>query len=260
MVIAGGTGVKHWSHLRFYAGLVQVDVQVVKAGDFDAGGADLVAGVVGGNPSALVMPATGRTPLGIYAALAARSEPTWSGVGVAQLDEYVGVGMDDPRSLRGWMERTFATPLGISPERVIALDGTAPELAAECRRFDQELAEAGGLDLAIVGLGPNGHLGFNEPPSDADAPTREVALAAESIDSNGAYWGGSERVPRRALTAGMSVILSARRVLLVVCGAHKHRILHRAVGGPVTEEVPASFLQTHAAVTVLVDEAAWHGD
>src|SRR5205807_8145018 len=118
---------------------------------------------------------------------------------------------------------------------------------------------AGGYDLSVLGLGPNGHLGFNEPPCDAEVPTRMVELTEASIESNTHYWGGRERVPRRAVTAGMAQLLAARQTLLVVSGAHKREILLRAVIGPITPDVPASYLQQVANVTVLADRAAWSG-
>ncbi len=113
----------------------------------------------------------------------------------------------------------------------------------------------GGLDLAVLGLGPNGHLGFNEPPSLPDAPTRTLALTPASLESNRAYWG-ELAVPEGAITAGMDVILAARQTLLLVGGTHKRAVLHAALEGPETPEVPASFLR-RTALTVIADEAAW---
>ena len=103
-------------------------------------------------------------------------------------------------------------------------------------------------------------LGFNEPPADPQSSTRMVDLTEESIESNARYWGGRDQVPRRALTAGMAALLTARQTLLLVSGPHKHDILHRTVEGAVTSEVPASYLQGAANVTVIADRAAWHGE
>jgi len=177
-----------------------------------------------------------------------------------QLDEYLNVQGGDPRSLYGWMERAFVRPLGIT--KVIRFGGSsgddgALEPQAACVRFDREVAGAGGIDLAILGLGPNGHLGFNEPPSGPDAPTRALELTRESLASNAAYWGELE-VPTQALTAGMPLILSSRRVLLLVSGAHKREVLARALRGPQTLELPASYLRG-TNLTVLADEAAAQG-
>jgi glucosamine-6-phosphate deaminase len=157
------------------------------------------------------------------------------------------------------MRRAFVEPMGLAPRQTRRLDATAADPAAECARFDRAIADAGGLGLAVLGLGPNGHLGFNEPPCPADAPSRLVELSPGSVASNAAYWGSEDRVPRRALTMGMAPILAARRILLVVSGDHKHAILRRTVKGPVGPDVPASWLQRHPRATVVADRAAWEG-
>jgi glucosamine-6-phosphate deaminase len=223
-------------------------------------GADMVAEIVAAQPAAAVVPAMGDTPMGIYAELAARrqgGEFDASRLRVFQLDEYAGIGPDDLRSLYGWLVRSFAAPLGIHEVNVVRLRGDVEDVAAACRAYERAAREAGGFDLAILGLGPNGHLGFNEPPSEPDAPTRVVELTEESMESNARYWGGKHSVPRMAVTAGMDLLMSAKHVLLVVSGAHKSDILRRAVGGPPTPDVPASWLQLAADVTVLADRAAW---
>jgi len=215
--------------------------------------------VIAARPNATLLVATGTSPMGLYAELARRhqrGEIETSQLHVVQLDEYVGVGEDDRRSLSGWMQRSFVAPLGVPETNVIRLPGDAPDPAAACRAYDAAIARLGGIDLAILGLGPNGHLGFNEPPSAADAPTRAVDLTPASVASNAPYWGGADHVPWQALTAGMAVLLAARRTLLVVSGAHKWEILHRTLHGPVTPDLPASFLQQHPEATVLADRAA----
>ena len=214
--------------------------------------ADLIAQQIRTKPDATLLIATGNTPLPTYAELAARDLGTHQ-VRAVQLDEYLGVSEDDPRSLYAWMRRDFIQPLGI--ERTLRFEPHAPDPRAFCERYAQRIRDLGGIDLAILGLGPNGHLGFNEPPSSADAPTRVVTLSDASVASNAAYWQGLG-VPRRALTVGMDLILGAKTCLLLVTGEHKRDILQRTLHGPVTPEVPASFLQ-NAALTVLADEAAY---
>ncbi len=216
--------------------------------------ADLIAAAIREKPTLSVLVATGNTPLRTYEKLAWRR-----GTGLEtrhltalQLDEYVGVSEDDSRSLYGWMREVFVEPLGVT--QVVRLRGDAEDTEAACRAYDHEVTECDGVDLAVLGLGPNGHLGFNEPPSDADAPTRQVTLSEASLRSNAAYWEGE--VPRRALTCGMSTLLGARRTLLLVSGGHKREVLRRALQGPVTPELPASYLQNRH-VTVIVDRAAW---
>ncbi|MEF2277225.1 glucosamine-6-phosphate deaminase [Deinococcus sp. YIM 134068] len=216
--------------------------------------ADLIEGVVREKPTLSLLVATGNTPLATYTELTRRNLDA-SAVTAVQLDEYLGVGEDDPRSLWGWMRRAFVEPLGV--RKVIRLDATAPDPVEACRRFELEVAALGGIDLALLGLGPNGHLGFNEPPCLPDAGTRPVTLTPESLASNAAYWDGLA-VPTGALTAGMDLILGARQTLLLVSGAHKRGILARTLQESPTPEVPASWLRG-TNTTVLADRAAWGG-
>ncbi len=225
-------------------------------------GADRIAALIAANPTATLLLATGDTPMGIYRELAARYAAgglDMSRLRVFQLDEYLGVPPGDPRSLYDWMVRSFVEPLGIPAENVVRLPWNAQDADAACRAYEQAVAAAGGFDLSILGLGPNGHLGFNEPPVDPQAPTRVVDLTPASLASNARYWGEGATVPHQAVTAGMDLLLVARQTLLVVSGAHKRDILHRTVAEPPTPEVPASYLQRAAQVTVLTDRAAWPG-
>ena len=222
-------------------------------------GADLVVKLFNEKPDAAVVVATGNTPLGLYRELAtAYASGAFDSrkLRVFQLDAYLGLTADDPRSLNGWTQRVFLTPLNIDARHVVTLPGDSADPEATYRAYDKAVAEAGGFDLAILGLGPNGHLGFNEPPALATDATRVVNLTEKSIVSNAAYWGGRDQVPRQALTAGMHVLLAAKKKLLLVSGAHKHDILQKMLEGPITPEVPASYLRTSSNVTVLVDRAA----
>jgi glucosamine-6-phosphate deaminase len=235
-------------------------VVVEDAEELGRRGADLVAERLAAVPDAWVAVATGETPVGMYAELAERRRSglvDTSRMTAVQLDEYLGLEADDRRTLYGWMRRSFLEPLGIADGCVerLPLDG---DLAAACAAFDRALEARGGLDLAILGLGTNGHLGFNEPPVDRAAPTREVDLSPATVEANARYWGHVEDVPTRAVTMGMAQLLSARAIVLVVSGAGKREIVHRALEGPVEPAVPASFLQQAGTdVTVVVDRAAW---
>lgn len=229
------------------------------AEQFSQLGANIIADTLNGRPDAALLVATGNTPMGIFEELARRHRSgslDTSRARVFQLDEYVDVDEDDVRSLYGWTRRSFIDPLGIPHSQVTRLmaDTGDPQRA----RLDYEAAvdAAGGLDLAILGLGPNGHLGFNEPPCAADAPTRLIDLTEESVVSNAVYWGGRDQVPRRAMTAGMDIIMAARHILVVVMGAHKQDILRRTMESPMTPQVPSSWLQGAANVTILADRAA----
>jgi len=241
-----------------------VDVRVVRAGHVGAIGAEwvrtaLAASSRAGRAAPTLMPALGSTALPVYAALSsarARGELDTSPLRLIQLDEYHPIRADDPRSLIGWLRRDVAGPLGIPEERILALDGGAADPSEACRAYDAAVAAAGGVDVAVLGLGPNGHVGFNEPTSDADAPTRRVDLSPASLASNARYWPDQD-VPRGAVTAGMSTILGARQILLLVSGATKRRILLETLTRPVGPELPATYLRTHPRVTLVADHAAW---
>lgn len=226
------------------------------------GAAADVAEVVRRRPEAAVLFAVGESPVALYAELAERrriGELDTTRMRAVQLDEYMGVAPSDERAFFRWFERDVLGPLAIPAERTIGLRGDVTNVAAECERYDLAVRDAGGIDLAILGLGANGHLGFNEPPSGPDAPTRVVDLTDESIDANARYWGGRHRVPGRAVTAGMRVLLAARGTILVVSGEHKRDILRATLEGPLTPEVPASYLRTIPGVRVYADRAAWEG-
>ncbi len=218
-----------------------------------------IAALIGERPDAVLLAATGNTPMGCYAELARLRESgdlDASQTRVVQLDDYLGLEDGDPRSLFRWMERALLIPLGIGRDRTLPImsDGDEdPELA--CRAYEAQIEALGGIDLAILGLGRNGHLGFNEPPSSADALTRVVSLTPESLESNAAYWSEG-RVPERAVTAGMSVILAARRVLVLVSGAAKASVLARLMESGPDSWLPASHLHLHPNASILADREA----
>jgi glucosamine-6-phosphate deaminase len=224
-------------------------------------GADVIVEILGPRPTARVVAATGETPIGVYQELARKAaDGTFDGSGltVLILDEYVGAPADDGGSLASWLRRDFVEPLRIPDAQVIELpaDG-APDA---CAAYDRRMIEDGGLDLAILGIGTNGHIGFNEPPSDAATPTRLVALSEESIAASRRYRDGQGTVPRYAVTLGMAPLLAARACVLLASGPAKAEIVRRAMLGPVSPEVPASFLRERAGVRVIVDRAAWPGE
>ncbi len=202
---------------------------------------------------------TGNTPLGMYEELIAAREAgrlDLSRLRLFQLDEYAGIARDDWRSFDGWLRRAFLDRAGVAPGAVTRFDPEAPDPVAEASRMERAIAAAGGIDLLVVGLGLNGHVGFNEPGSPPDSPTRLVDLAPESLRSNAAYWGDEGLVPRRAYTLGLGTLSKARQSLLLVSGGAKAEILAATLDGPVTPEVPATFLRDRPGVTVIADRAA----
>jgi glucosamine-6-phosphate deaminase len=240
-------------------------VELIVVNNYEAlsrAGADWLAEEIRTKPGAAIVVATGDTPMGAYRELTERCSQgliDTSRLRVFQLDAYLGLVPDERRSLFSWTRRSFIEPLSIPETNVVRLAGDAHDPREACRAYDAAVRAVGGFDISILGLGPNGHLGFNEPPSPPDAPTRVVHLTQESILSNARYWGDEDLVPRQALTCGMDLLLAARRTLLLVSGAHKHQILHRTVEGPQSPDVPASYLQSASNVTVLADQAAWQG-
>lgn len=237
-------------------------IQVPTYADLSRVAADLICAAVAHNPRSAIVVATGDTPMGAYAELAQRhalGQFDSAHLRVFQLDAYWGLPPDDARSLYGWMWRSFLQPLHISDAQVTRLKGDAADPAAVCAAYDAAVAQVGGFDVSILGLGPNGHLGFNEPPSPADAPTRMVNLTEASIASNAHYWGGREHVPPQALTCGMAPLLAAKQTLLLVSGARKRHILQQTLYGPITPDVPASLLRLANHVTVIADQAALGG-
>ena len=209
--------------------------------------------------------ATGRTMDPIYRALALQLSqlPFAEGERLRErwlsfnLDDYVGLGPDDPRSFRATMRARLVLPLGLDCERVRLPEGSAADPDAEARRYGQELEAAGGVGLQLLGLGLNGHVGFNEPPCAADVRCRCVCLSASTRAANAAEFGGNpEAVPARAITLGLREILAARSILLVVTGAAKAGMLRWILQGPPTPELPASWLHRHPRVMVVADDAA----
>ncbi|MDE3229307.1 MAG: glucosamine-6-phosphate deaminase [Chloroflexota bacterium] len=222
--------------------------------------AELVADALRARPDATIAVPTGATPQGFYLELAALHQQgafDASRLRVFQLDEYVGVAADDPRSFYAWLERVFLRPLGIASAQVTRLRGDAADVQQACAEYDAALREAGGLDLAALGLGANGHIGFNEPPADPASPTHETTLSAETIAANTRYWGAGVSVPTRAVTCGMANLLAARMQVVLVAGAEKHAILRRVLDGPVSAQVPASWLWRCAGCVIVADAAAW---
>lgn len=209
--------------------------------------------------------ATGRTMEPVYRRLAARvadlpaaeAEVLRRGWCSFNLDAYVGLPPADPRAFAAEMERLLVRPLGLDPRRVRLPDGLAADPEAEARRYAEAVVTAGGIGLLLLGLGLNGHVGFNEPPCLATAPCRVVALSATTRRQNaGAFGGDPAAVPARAITLGMAEILAAERILLVVTGAAKAAILRRCLREPPGPERPASWLQHHPDVTVIADATA----
>jgi glucosamine-6-phosphate deaminase len=212
------------------------------------------------NPPLVLGLPTGRTPVGLYhelAALAARGRADFSHATTFNLDEFLGLPPTHPGSYRRYMESHLFGRVNVLPARVNFLDGSAPDPIAECARYEQAISAAGGIDVQILGIGTNGHIGFNEPAADLHARTHRVRLKPETRRSNAALFGGAlSEVPTEALSMGMATILQARSIVLLATGRSKADCIERMLNGPITPQLPASFLQVHRDVDVLMDEAA----
>ena len=203
---------------------------------------------------------TGRTPVALYREIRSRSRRghvDWSQVRTFNLDEFVGLGAGDAGSYRSYMQAELFDHVRIEVGNVGMLDGRAANLAAECARYERALVGAGGIDIQILGIGANGHIGFNEPADALIAETHVTELRADTRAANAGWFGGDpRRVPAHALSMGMATILHAREIVLMATGAEKSEAVAAMIDGPITTRLPASFLQVHSRVTVMLDRAA----
>jgi glucosamine-6-phosphate deaminase len=222
--------------------------------------AELLADTLASHPRVVLGLPTGRTPVRLYkqlVALAAAGELDLSQATTFNLDEFLGLPPTHTGSYRHFMEHHLFGQLGARAPRVHFLDGSAADPEAECLRYEATIASTGGIDLQILGLGANGHIGFNEPGPELAPRTHRVVLRPETRRSNASLFGGDvERVPQEALSMGMATILQARRIVLLATGASKAACVRQMVEGPLTTMLPASFLQLHARVEVMLDVAA----
>jgi glucosamine-6-phosphate deaminase len=203
---------------------------------------------------------TGRTPIRLYhevGTLYAHGQIDFSRATTFNLDEFFGIPSSHRGSYRTFMEQHLFSRVNVAPERINFLNGAAPDPEAECCRYEEAIAAAGGIDLQLVGIGTNGHIGFNEPARELAGRTHRVTLKASTRRSNAALFGGDvARVPTEALSMGMATILHARQVVLLATGKSKARCIERLVKGPLTTKLPASFLQLHRDVELVLDKAA----
>ncbi|AXG80186.1 glucosamine-6-phosphate deaminase [Streptomyces paludis] len=237
-------------------------MEVVIVKDAPAGGAlvaDSIAALLRRKPDALLGVATGSTPLPVYQALAAQvraGSVDVSRARIAQLDEYVGLPPGHPESYRSVVLREVVEPLGLDEAAFLGPDGSADDVQAACEAYDRALAEAGGVDLQLLGIGTDGHIGFNEPCSSLASRTRIKTLTRQTRADNARFFDSPDQVPHHVITQGIGTILEARHLVLLATGEGKAEAVAQAVEGPVAALVPASALQLHPHVTVIVDEAA----
>lgn len=219
--------------------------------------ANIIAAQVILKPDCVLGLATGSSPLGTYARLAEMcdaGELDFSKVRSVNLDEYIGLDGNNDQSYRYFMNTNLFSKININLENTNVPSGIAEDLDAECARYDQLIEDLGGIDLQLLGIGLDGHIGFNEPADFFAKGTNIVDLHESTIQANARFFENEDQVPKKAITMGMAAIMKAKRVLLIANGPAKKDILDKAFNGPITPQVPASILQLHPNVTVIYCE------
>jgi glucosamine-6-phosphate deaminase len=229
------------------------------AGEASAQAARIVAALIRGKPRAVLGLPTGATPIAFYNELVAmhtRGEADFAEVTTFNLDEYAGLAPDHPQSYAHFMREHFFSRVNIAHWRAHMPNGLAPDIAKHCEAYEAAIVEAGGIDLQLLGLGSDGHIGFNEPSSSLGSRTRLKTLTEQTIRDNARYFTTPDQVPRHVITMGVGTILDARRCLVLAFGERKAAAVAAMVEGPITADVPASALQFHPSCALLVDEPA----
>jgi glucosamine-6-phosphate deaminase len=211
-------------------------------------------------PDTVLGLATGSSPLAVYDELARRHvehELSFARVRAFMLDEYVGLAADHPERYRNVIEKEIASRVDFAPGAVRGPDGLSDDLVRACAEYEEAIASVGGVDLQLLGIGTDGHIAFNEPGSSLASRTRIKTLTRQTREDNARFFGGDiDQVPQHCLTQGLATIMSARHLVLLATGRGKAEAVHQLVEGPVSAMWPATILQHHPHVTVLVDDAA----
>ena len=220
--------------------------------------ADMITEAVRKRPETVLGLATGSTPTLLYKALiqAHRDGLDFSRVRTFNLDEYHGLAPDHPQSYRRFMEEQLFNHLNLDLANTHVPDGLAKDVAAHCAAYEAEIKAAGGIDIQVLGIGSNGHIGFNEPASSLVSRTRLVALTQQTISDNARFFDAADEVPRHAISMGIGTILEAKRCIMLCFGEHKAKAVRAAIEGGVSQFTPASALQMHPDTTVFLDDAA----
>lgn len=235
-------------------------MKIYCAKDYEAASiaaANLIAAQILLKPDSVLGLATGSTPVGAYQKLIEKykaGELDFSQITSINLDEYRGLTADNINSYRYFMKEQLFDHININPVNTYVLDGTRePEEA--CKEYDRIIQGSGGIDLQLLGLGHNGHIGFNEPASEFTKTTHCVDLSQSTIEANARFFDSLEEVPKQAYTMGIQSIMQAKKIIVMACGKDKHDIVKKAFYGPICPEVPASVLQLHKDVILIGDEA-----
>jgi glucosamine-6-phosphate deaminase len=237
-----------------------MEVVIAASEELAALAADAIEALLNRTPEAVLGLATGSSPLGIYDELARRHRDgrvSLSRARAFMLDEYVGLPADHPQRYRNVIEQEIASRVDFGPGAVVGPDGLADDLVAACAQYEEAIVRAGGVDLQILGIGTDGHVGFNEPGSSLASRTRIKTLTEQTRADNARFFGGDiDQVPHHCLTQGLATIMAARHIVLIATGRAKAEAIHHLVEGSVSAMWPATILQHHPHVTVLIDGPA----
>ena len=237
-------------------------MKIIRAKDYNdmsRKAANIISAQVILKPDSVLGLATGSSPIGIYEQLIKwynKGDVDFGGCTTFNLDEYRGLTPDHDQSYHYFMHKNFFDAVNVPAERINLPDGAQLDAERECKRYDAAIKAAGGIDLQLLGMGLNGHIGFNEPDEDFSKGTHCVNLTESTIEANKRFFASADDVPRQAYTMGVQTIMLARRIVLVVSGENKAETVREAFFGPVTPQVPASILQLHTDVSIVADEAA----
>ena len=237
-------------------------MRIIKAADYQdmsRKAANLISAQVIMKPDSVLGLATGSTPIGAYQQLVEwfkNGDLDFSTVKSVNLDEYKGLPRTNDQSYYYFMHENLFDKVNINPANTHLPDGTEPDSDKECARYEALIQSLGGVDLQLLGLGHNGHIGFNEPSDHFVKETHVVDLTESTIEANARFFASADDVPKQALTMGIGCIMAARRILLIASGADKADAIYKTVCGPITPECPASILQLHPDVVLVCDEAA----
>lgn len=237
-------------------------MKVIIAKDYDEmskAAADIIKDLVNSTPNCILGLATGSTPIGMYKKLIEynnRKMVDFSKVTTFNLDEYLGLAGSHPQSYRYFMDDNFFNHININKNNTCVPNGTAENINEECTSYDRKISEAGGIDLQVLGIGNNGHIGFNEPSDTLHVGTHATKLKKDTIIANSRFFNCIEEVPTAAVTMGIGGIMKARQILLLASGNSKAEIISKLVNGKIDTQIPASLLQIHSNVIIIVDEAA----
>ncbi len=227
--------------------------------DMSRKAANLISAQILLKPNCVLGLATGSTPLGTYRQLVERynhGDLDFSEITTVNLDEYKGLTHDNSQSYYYFMNENLFSKVNINKSKVFLPDGTEPDSETACQKYNEILHAVGVIDLQLLGLGHNGHIGFNEPADFFTTETHCITLSERTIQANARFFATAEEVPRQAYTMGIKTIMSAEKVLVVISGEDKADIVKKAFFGPITPQVPASILQLHRNAVIIADEAA----